>query len=172
MSEPNGTTAGNLAGDLLKGAVAGAVAVWAMDRVGWWMWGREDPHALRRERQARPGGLDPAHVGANRTAEAVGIALGPRQPHPAGVAVDYAIGMGPALLYAPLRRRARGLGPGRGLLYGLGLFLLVDEVMVPALGLASGPTAYPWQAHARGLATHLVLGAATDGVLDVLDRVA
>ncbi|MDQ3557468.1 MAG: hypothetical protein M3409_11940 [Gemmatimonadota bacterium] len=48
--------------DLVKGAIAGAVAVWAMDRVGWWMWNREDPAALRQEREARVEGMDPAHV--------------------------------------------------------------------------------------------------------------
>jgi hypothetical protein len=46
----------------------------------------------------------------------------------------------------------------------------VDEGVVPALGLGGGPAEYPWQAHARGLATHLILGAVTDGVLDVMDR--
>ncbi len=76
------------------------------------------------------------------------------------------------MLYAPLRRRIEGLDAGRGLLYGLGLFLLVDEGVVPALGLGAGPTEYPWQAHARGLVTHLVLGLVTDTVLDVLDQVA
>ncbi len=38
-------------------------------------------------------------------------------------------------------------------------------------GLASGPTAYPWQAHARGLVAHLVLGATTDAVLGAADRI-
>ncbi|MDP9382790.1 MAG: DUF1440 domain-containing protein, partial [Chloroflexota bacterium] len=61
------------------------------------------------------------------------------------------------------------IGAGRGLLYGAVLFLLNDEILAPVLGLASGPTAYPWQAHARGLISHVVLGAATDTVLDVLD---
>ena len=96
----------------------------------------------------------------------------PPQPHPAGIAVHYALGVLPGALYAPLRRRLGGLGAGRGLLYGLGLFLVNDELLAPALGLASGPTAYPWQAHARGLAEHLVLGAATDAVLGAADRIA
>jgi hypothetical protein len=156
--------------DLLKGAAAGAVAVWAMDRLGWMLWDREDPAALARERAARVEGMDPAHVLANRVADAVGRPLHPRQPHPAGVAVHYAIGMGPAVAYAALRRRWPALRAGRGLAYGLGLFLAVDEGLVPALGLASGPTAYPWQAHGRGLVSHLVLGAVTDAALDALDR--
>lgn len=157
--------------DLVKGAIAGAVAVWAMDRVGWWMWNREDPAALRQEREARVEGMDPAHVTANRVAEAAGTSLTPRQPHPAGIGVHYAIGMAPAMAYAALRDQIPALGAGRGLLYGLGLFLIVDEGVVPALGLTGGPTEYPWQAHARGLASHLVLGAVTDAALDLLDQV-
>ena len=160
-----------LALDLLKGAVAGAVAVWAMDRLGWALWDREDPHALAREHEARVEGMDPAHVAANRVADALGRPLHPRQPHPAGIAVHYGIGMGPAIAYAALRHRVPALRAGRGLAYGLGLFLAVDEGVVPALGLASGPAAYPWQAHARGLVAHLVLGVATDAALDALDRI-
>ena len=64
-----------------------------------------------------------------------------------------------------------GSGPGGGSLYGRGLFLVNDELLAPALGLAAGPLQYPWQAHARGLVSHLVLGAATDAALEVLDRV-
>jgi hypothetical protein len=48
----------------------------------------------------------------------------------------------------------------------------VDEGVVPALGLAGGPTEYPWQAHARGLVGHLVLGAVTHATLELLDQVA
>jgi hypothetical protein len=160
----------SLARDLLAGAAAGALAVWVMDRVGWWLYDREDPRALAREHAARVEGMDPAHVLANRVADALGRPLTPRQPHPAGVAVHYAIGVKPAMAYAALRRRWPALGAGRGLAYGLGLFLLVDEGLVPALGLASGPAAYPWQAHARGLVSHLVLGAVTDLALDAIDR--
>jgi len=172
MPDTTGNDAGRLAVDLLKGAVAGAVAVWAMDRLGWMLWNREDPRALARERVARVEGMDPAHVVANRVADAVGRPLQPRQPHPAGIAVHYGVGIGPAMAYAALRRRVPALRAGRGLAYGLGLFLAVDEGVVPALGLASGPAAYPWQAHARGLVTHLVLGFVTEATLDALDRVA
>ena len=156
---------GRLGTDLVRGAVAGAVATWLMDRVGWALWNREDPRALAREEAARPEGMDPAHVAANRVADAIGRPLHPRQPHPAGIAVHYAIGMVPAMAYAALRRRVPALRTARGAAYGFGLFAAVDEGLVPALGLASGPRAYPWQAHARGLVSHLVLGVATDVTL-------
>ena len=38
-------------------------------------------------------------------------------------------------------------------------------------GLSSGPLAYLWQAHARGLAGHLAVGATTDAAVRVLDKV-
>jgi uncharacterized membrane protein YagU involved in acid resistance len=168
----NGRQDGVLATELLKGAIAGVVGVWAMDRIGWFMYNREDPAALRQEIRARPDDLDVAHVAANRMAEAAGMSLSPRQPHPAGLAVHYGLGILPGMLYAPLRKSTRGVAAGQGLLYGTALFVVNDELMAPALGLASGPGAYPWQAHARGLVAHLVLGIVTHKTLDLLDRVA
>jgi hypothetical protein len=49
------------------------------------------------------------------------------------------------------------------------LFITFDEGIIPMLGFASGPTAYPWQAHARGFIAHLILGTTTDMVLNLLD---
>lgn len=171
MKRKKGSGSSWVAG-LVKGALAGAAGVWVMDRVGWAIWDRQDRRTLDREREARIGGMDPAHATANRVAGLAGTSLVPAQPHPAGIAVHYAIGMAPAMLYAVYRDRVSGLRAGRGLLYGLGLFFLVDEGMTRLLGIAGRPTEYPWQAHARGLASHLVLGAVTDGTLEVLDRAA
>ena len=160
----------SLALDMLKGAVAGAVGVWVMDQVTWGMYLREDRKAFRQEQAARIGGKDVAHVAAGKLARVVGTALAPGQPRPAGVAVHYALGIGPGALYGALRKRVDRVGAGRGLLYGLALFVVNDELLNPILGLSSGPTAYPWQAHVRGLVGHLTLGVATDVVLDVLDQ--
>ncbi len=161
----------NVAANVVKGAIAGAAGVWLMDQVGWGLYLREDPAARQQEQEARVGGKDVAHVAAGKVAGTVGRRLAPAQPHPAGIAIHYALGVVPGALYGALRQRVGGLGAARGLLYGLGLFLVNDELIAPALGLASGPLRYPWQAHARGLVSHLVLGAATDTVLEVLDQV-
>ncbi len=155
---------GNVAIDLLKGALAGAVGVWALDRVTWFLWDRENPAALARERRARPGGLDPAHAMANAVASAAGHPLTPRQPHPAGITVHYGLRVGPGALYGALRHRAGWVTSG-GLLLGLGLFVLQDEIGNTVLGTAGRPTQYPWQAHARGLLGHLVFGATAERVL-------
>ena len=47
----------------------------------------------------------------------------------------------------------------------------MDEGAVYALGLTPGPTAFPWQTHARGFAGHLVLGVILDAAFDVADLV-
>lgn len=161
---------GDLVTDMIKGAVAGAVGVWVMDKVGWYMWNHEDPQALQQEREARPDGLDPAHVMANRAAEALGVELTPKQPHPAGVAMHYGLGMVPGALYGALHKRVEGVGAAGGLAYGLGLFLLQDEGLNPIIGTSGTPGEYPWQAHWRGLVSHLVLGAVTNATVKALDQ--
>ena len=76
--------------------------------------------------------------------------------------VHYGLGVGPAVLYALLRRRVPLLGAGRGVVYGLLLFGINDELLNTALGFAGPPDAYPASAHVRGLVGHVTLGVATD----------
>ncbi|MDP9409903.1 MAG: hypothetical protein M3P70_05265 [Actinomycetota bacterium] len=102
--------------DAAKGAIAGAVGVWLMDQVTWGMYLREAPEALRQEQEARVRGKDVAHVAAGKLAGAFGLERSSAPSHPAGLVVHYALGVVPGALYAPLRRRAKALGAGRGLL--------------------------------------------------------
>ena len=170
MTGGNGNANGSLRAGAVKGAVAGAVGVWLMDLVSTAMYEQEDEAAKKREEAARVEGKDPASVAAARIALATGAELSEERQGQAATAIHYALGVVPGAVYGALRPRLGGSGAGRGLAYGLALFLLNDEGLGPALGLAAGPTAYPWQAHARGLTAHLVLGVATDAVLDLLDR--
>jgi hypothetical protein len=48
---------------------------------------------------------------------------------------------------------------------------LGDELMMPLLGLADGPTAYPVELHAYGLGAHIVYGLAMAATAQVLDKV-
>lgn len=154
--------------DTLKGAVAGGIAVWVMDQIDWYMYDHEDPDAQRRTRRVRPGGMDPSHHTANQVAGAFGKELSPPQPHPAGIAIHYAIGMGSCALYGALQDRVPAVSTGRGALYGLGIFLTHDELFNTLMGSAARPSQYPGQAHARGLVSHVVLGVVADTVLRVL----
>lgn len=158
--------------DVVKGALAGAVGVWALDQVTWALWDREAPEVIAQERQARPGGLDPAHVMANRAADAMGVELTPKQPNAAGMVVHYSLGVLPGALYGVFRHEMDGLDTGRGALFGLGLGILQDQLANSLLGTSGAPTEYPWQAHTRGLIGHVVYGVVTDMVLEILDEVA
>jgi hypothetical protein len=166
----NGQEQRNVAMDMVLGALAGAAGVWVMDRVGWAMYDREDPEALAQEHRARPGGRDVAHAMVAKAGQVTGADVPTEQPNPAGIAVHYGLGMLPGALYGAARNEIPGLRAGNGALYGLGLSVMNDEVAAPLLGVASEPGAYPWQAHARGIVSHVVLGVVTESVLKLFDR--
>jgi hypothetical protein len=157
--------------DLMKGAVAGAVATWVMGRVTSAMYDREDRRARRREDAARQG-KTAYGVAAEKAARAVGSRLGDDQREKVGSAIHWALGIGAGAVYAVLRRRFNAVGRTAGFGFGTAFWAAIDEGLVPALGLTKGPAAFPWQTHARGLAGHLSFGAVTDGTLRLLDAVA
>ena len=144
----------SLGRELAKGAVAGAVATAAMDIATRLLREREAPETRRREQRA--GGV----MAAETTAK----------PAPAR-ALHWALGIGAGALYAALRPRFAGFDIGRGLGFGTGFWLVVDEAVTPLLGLSASPGAFPWQTHVRGFAGHLIFGTITDSTLDALDRV-
>lgn len=156
--------------DALKGAFAGAAAVWIMDRVDWFMFRKQGAAVRAQTRKARPGGLDPSHVAAQRVTNSFGKEMQPAQPNMPGIAIHYNLGIGPGALYSVLVDRVPMIGKGRGLLYGLGLFLTQDEAINAASGLSGKPQQYPWQDHARGLIAHLVYGFVMDAGVRALKR--
>jgi hypothetical protein len=157
--------------DVIKGAIAGAVATWVMGRVTGAMYEREDRWARQAEDDAR-GGRTAYGVAAEKAARLAGASLDNDQRERLGLAIHWALGIGAGAAYAVLRRRFRAMGRTAGLSFGTAFWALLDEGLVPALGLTPGPRAFPWQTHARGLAGHLTFGSVTDGTLRLLDAVA
>ena len=90
----------------------------------------------------------------------------------AGQALHWATGIGAGALYGVARKRWPAVAGAAGLPFGAAFYLVVDEVMNPALGFTPGPTAFPWQTHARGLGGHLVFGLALEVLLGGIDRSA
>lgn len=160
---------GTLGRDLAKGAVAGAVAWWAMDRLLMFLYDHEGSAVRRRETRAR-GGIPALEVMAERGASAAGVPLTGRERQKAGTALQWTVGIGMGSLYGALRGRLPGARTGRGLGYGAAASLLIDEGLIPLLGFAPGPAAFPWQTHARGFAGHLLFGFVAETTLDLLDR--
>jgi hypothetical protein len=160
-----------LAADLVKGAAAGAAATWIMGQVTTWMYGTEDEAARQREDRAR-GGKSSYGVMAEKAASAAGLELSDEQRKQAGSAIHWALGIAAGAAYAVMRKRWPATARLKGLPFGTGFFLLVDEGLNPALGLTKGPRAFPWQTHARGLGGHLTYGFVSEMLLEGLDRVA
>jgi hypothetical protein len=156
--------------DLVKGAIAGAVATYVMGRITSFMYDREDRGARKQEDEAR-GGSTSSATAAEKGAGMVGHRLTRKEREQAGSAIHWALGMGAGASYAVVRRRLAFLGSTVGTAFGTAFWAFVDEGVVPAVGLTPGPLAFPWQTHARGLVGHLTFGTVTDGTLRVLDRV-
>ena len=157
--------------DMLKGAIAGAVATYVMGRVTAYMYEHENPEARHSEDEAR-GGRTAYEAAAEKAAAAAGTTLPARRRQELGSAIYWTLGIGAGAAYAVLRRRVQGMGSAAGTAFGAGFWTFLDEALVPALGLTPGPTAFPWQTHARGLVGHLTFGTVTDGTLRLLDRIA
>jgi uncharacterized membrane protein YagU involved in acid resistance len=64
--------------------------------------------------------------------------------------------------YLALRRRFPKIGAAYGLPFGTAFFLLVDEILVPALRLTPGPRAFSWKVHGRGAVSHIAYGVAAE----------
>jgi hypothetical protein len=157
--------------DVIKGAIAGAVATWVMGKVTSAMYEREDRWVRRAEDDVR-GGKTSYGVAAEKAARLAGATLDNDQRERLGLAIHWALGIGAGAAYAVLRRRFRALGRTAGLGFGTAFWALLDEGLIPTLGLTPGPRAFPWQTHARGFAGHLTFGTVTDGTLRLLDVVA
>ena len=86
----------------------------------------------------------------------------------AGPAVHYAVGAAAGMVYGIASELWPEVTAGFGLPYGTAFWLVVDEGMVPSLGLAKGPTEYPLATHAYALASHLIFGATAEGTRRLL----
>lgn len=157
--------------DALKGAVAGAAATWVMGQATTWLYEHEGEAPRQREDAAR-GGHTAYERAAIKAAAVAGIPLAEDRQSQAGTLIHWLTGIGAGAAYAVSRRRWPSMARAKGLPFGAGFFLGVDELLNPLLGLTPGPRAFPWQAHFRGFAGHLVFGAATELALEGLDRVA
>lgn len=163
------TEPGRVAADLSWGAVAGTLATLALSATSNALYAREAKLAKAREEWAR-GGKTANRVAVARLARAAGADLSRAQAEAAEGAIHFGIGAGSGAVYGAVRSRVPGPAVAKGLGFGAALWLVADEGLNPALGLTPGPAAFPWQAHARGLASHLAFGLVTEGLLSLADR--
>lgn len=87
-----------------------------------------------------------------------------REKDAAGTAFHYAMGATSGALYGVLAEIAPGATAGGGLPFGVAVWLVADEGLVPAAGLSKSPSEYPLSIHAYSFASHLVFGLTAEVV--------
>jgi putative membrane protein len=121
-----------------------------------------------RELQAE-GKDDPEDDAPERLANAVAVGvyggeLTEHEKEVAGVALHYAMGATSGALYGAAAEVLPELKVGAGLPFGIAVWLIADEGIVPAAGLSKAPSEYPLSVHAYSFASHLVFGLTTEVV--------
>jgi putative membrane protein len=172
----------NLLRGMTAGLLAGCAASYLMNQLSQTpqqkQRGKSNERATRArstQRQSRQGGQE-AENATVATAEVISKQvfhheLSEREKQIAGPAVHYAYGSLVGPIYGGLAEWFPIVGAGFGLPCGFALWLLGDEIAVPALGLSKGPTEYPPEVHADALAAHLVYGMTTDLMRRVLRHI-
>lgn len=144
-----------LGGRALVGAASGIVAGLAMTQAHTLM------SKLSRSGSSSSGG-DPATV---KAAEAAVGPLPEEEKERAGEIAHHAMAGITGAVYGMTKGIVPFVSLGRGLFYGAAVWLVADELVVPALGLSGPPWKSPMKTHVRGLVAHLVYGAALDACM-------
>lgn len=79
-----------------------------------------------------------------------------------GTRIHYALGAGLGLAYGAAAVVNPRITLAGGVLFGVATELVIDQAIVPALGLANPFWKCPVKWHVRGLAAHIVFGTATE----------
>ena len=172
--------------NVYKGVVAGVAGGLAgsfvmnqfQSALGKLMENEERPHGAQSLQQGSPGdGIgrelaergvdDPDDNAAVRTGNAVSEFvfehhLTKSEKEIAGAVAHYAMGVGSGALYGALAEMMPAATVGEGLPFGVAVWVMADEGIVPALGLSRKPSEYPASVHVYSIASHLVYGLTTE----------
>ena len=91
-----------------------------------------------------------------------GRSLTPQERVLGGEIVHYAFGAVVGAIYGGLAESQPWVTAGKGLLFGVGVFVAADETSMPALGLTNKPWDETFAAQAEHLAAHLVFGVLSE----------
>lgn len=146
-----------------RGVVIGAAAGQVMGKVTEVFYDKQSDRAREREEEIREA---PSFMVAAKRMVSV-VEEEPKEEHvnKLGTVLHTGLGLGMGVLYSLTAERYPKIRAGRGLAFGLGFFLVIDEGMNTAFGWTPRPDKFPWQAHARGLVAHLVYGLVVDAAL-------
>jgi len=180
----------NVCRGMVAGMLAGCTASWLMTTLGSPTQGQAKPQPQGRENESS-GRQRREQAGRRKAGDNGGVAveeptvataqvvsrkmfeheLTHDEKQIAGPAVHYAYGSLMGALYGGVAEIFPSVGSGLGLPFGAALWLLGDEIAVPALGLGKARTEVAADKHADALASHFVYGATTDLLRRILRHV-
>jgi hypothetical protein len=157
--------------DLVAGALAGAASTAAMDRAGRRMYQLEDPQVREYEENLRRSRYPPELAAEKLLRMITGFTPSRNAARRLAQPIHFGLGAAMGAGFAGFSRRFPASPLLAGLVFGLAMWALVDELATPAFGLSPPSRRFPWQNHARSLASHAVFGG-TMGVIQGLVRKA
>ncbi len=149
----------------------GFVATQALDVVSAWLYENLSPEIREEEDRVR-NGRQAYEVAVARAADHFGYALNGDEIKYWGWKFHRAFGILGGLQYVLLRKMYPKVGQGMGLAYGLGFFLVVDELVIYLAKLTPGPTKFSWRTHLRGAIAHLAYGVAAELTYRSFDKIS
>ena len=155
----------NLWKGLVAGMVAGFAATYIKDRFQNLLASVEKAEAKPLPAgQTKPRPEDPATVkAANAMSQRfLHRQLRKKEKDLAGPMVDYGFGSLAGMMYGAAAEVAPVTTIGGGAGFGSALWVVADELAVPATGLAKWPNKYPAKTHAYGFSGHLIYGMAME----------
>lgn len=153
----------NVAKGIAAGLAAGIAGAWAMEQFQR-AWLELIPHG---EGESTDSG-DPSTIQAAQTFSRLVLRRPIQNQRRAGEIAHYAVGAVSGAMYGGLAEVNRTVRAGAGSLYGVGLFVMNDEIVIPAAGWSKPRGAYPVSSHLYGLVSHVVFGLATEGARRLL----
>ncbi|HLL76332.1 MAG TPA: DUF1440 domain-containing protein [Pyrinomonadaceae bacterium] len=176
---------------LVAGAIGGLAAAFVMNQFQA-AWGRvaageERSHGAQSLQQGTPQkgvgrdlqaeGVDrPTDDATERLANAISVGvlergLTEREKETAGTAFHYAMGLASGAIYGVAAELIPAAKAGAGMPFGMAVWLIADEGIVPAAGLSKSADEYPLSVHAYSITSHLVFGLAAETVRRAVRRV-
>lgn len=155
MRKKNSVWKGAVAG--LAGGLAGTVAMTEFQI--WWSKALEKSNGGQSSNVREPATVNATCAIIERVLDRP---LNDREKDRAGQIVHYSFGALSGAVYGAMAEMSPLARRGAGLLFGGGLFVAVDELLVPLLGWSGAPQEYPVSSHLYGFASHAVYGVASD----------
>lgn len=150
----------------LSGLIAGLVASWTMNQV-YGVWSRIQENQQQPEQSSKKGeNTDPATLVMARkiSRQLLHREIPDDKIRLAEGLVHYGFGTMMGTIYGALSEKYPQVRVGFGSAFATALFVIADEVSVPAAGLSGKPQEVPVSSHLLGFTSHMVYGWTTEAV--------